>query len=285
VVQHPMQASPDTFLTGMAPDRDDRVVAVEGLVTWYGMADLWAQAGIPCVRGHARSMPAMDGGQAHTDQLEAHKMAVLRRGGLRPEADVDPAERRATRDLWRRRRSGLRQRAALLTPVPHTTSPYHWPAIGKKLAYQANRAGVAERFPDPAVPNRLDVERAWLGSSDHVRTERQWALGPAAPAHPAPRVSRLRSIPGVGQLLARVWRSAIHDLPRVPRVQAVVSECRLGTGATPSAATRDGSAGPKSGTADLPWTFSAAAGLGLWAKPAGHTSRARGAQKHGQGPA
>jgi hypothetical protein len=185
VVQHHMQASPDTFLTGMAPDRDDSVVAVEGIVTWYGVADLWVQAGIPFVRGHALSMKAIDGGQAHHGQIDAHKMAVLRRGGLRPEAYVDPAEMWATRDLWRRRRSCMRQRAALLPHVYHTTSPYHWPAIGKKIAYQANRAGVAARFPDPAVPKSLEVELAWLGSYDHVRTEREGALGPAAQVHHA----------------------------------------------------------------------------------------------------
>ena len=41
--------------------------------------------------------------------------------------------------------------AELLTHVQNTNSQYNLPAIGKKIAYKANRDGVAERFADPAV--------------------------------------------------------------------------------------------------------------------------------------
>ena len=42
----------------------------------------------------------------------------LLRGRTLPQADVYPAQRRATRDLLRRRMPLLRTRAALLTPYP-----------------------------------------------------------------------------------------------------------------------------------------------------------------------
>jgi hypothetical protein len=59
-----------------------------------------------------------------------------------------------------------------------------------------------------------------------------------ATAHEAPTVSRLRSIPGVGQILARVRRYDIHAIRRCPRVQACVSSCRLVTCAKESAGKR-----------------------------------------------
>jgi hypothetical protein len=80
-----------------------------------------------------------------------------------PQASVDPAEMRATRDLLRRRRYLTRKRAALLAHLQHTNSQYHLPEIGKKLAYKANRDGVAERFPDSAVQKRMEVDLALLG--------------------------------------------------------------------------------------------------------------------------
>jgi len=40
------------------------VIAVACLVTWYWLADLCAQAGLPCVLGHALSMQAIPGGKA-----------------------------------------------------------------------------------------------------------------------------------------------------------------------------------------------------------------------------
>jgi hypothetical protein len=43
----------DRFLTQLAPYRDDVVVCVECIFTWYWGADLCAAEGIPFVLGHA----------------------------------------------------------------------------------------------------------------------------------------------------------------------------------------------------------------------------------------
>jgi transposase len=101
--QRPRQPSPETWLTAMAPSRADLVVAVDGLLTWDWRADRCAQAQMPCVLGPALSMKALPGGQATHDTIDAQNSAVRRRGGRLPQASVYPAERRATRDLLRRR--------------------------------------------------------------------------------------------------------------------------------------------------------------------------------------
>jgi hypothetical protein len=88
MVHRNMQASPEPFLTAIAPYRDEIVVAVECIFPWYGLADLCAQEGIPFVLGHALSMKAIQGGKAKNDKSDAHKSAVLLRGGLLPQADV-----------------------------------------------------------------------------------------------------------------------------------------------------------------------------------------------------
>jgi hypothetical protein len=48
-------------------------------------------------------MTASPGGKATHDNLDAPKLAVLQRGGMRLHASGYPAQRRATRDLLRRR--------------------------------------------------------------------------------------------------------------------------------------------------------------------------------------
>ena len=116
-------------------------------------------------------MTAIHGGKAKNDTIEAHKLAGLLRGGMRPQAEVYPAEMRATRELLRRRLYLTRQRAALLPHVQHTNSQYHLPEIGQKIAYQATRDGVAERVPDPAVQQSIAVDLALLGSDDERRRE------------------------------------------------------------------------------------------------------------------
>lgn len=79
--------------------------------TW--LADLCGHAGLPFVLGHALSMTAIHGGNAHNDTSDAHKIAALWRGGMLPQASGYPATRRATRDLLRRRIHLLRTRAEL----------------------------------------------------------------------------------------------------------------------------------------------------------------------------
>jgi hypothetical protein len=94
-----MKAAPEPFLKAVAPYRDGLVVAVDCIFTWYGLADLCAEAGIPCVLGHALYLRASHGGQAQHDKIDSPKIAALLRGGMRPQASVYPAEMRATRDL------------------------------------------------------------------------------------------------------------------------------------------------------------------------------------------
>jgi transposase len=83
-----MQARPETFLQAITPSREAMGVAVECIFTWYGLAALCAQAGMPFVLGHALSRKAIHGGKANNDKSDAHKMAVVLRGGLLPQASV-----------------------------------------------------------------------------------------------------------------------------------------------------------------------------------------------------
>ena len=57
-------------------------------------------------------------------------MAALLRGGMLPQAYVYPAERRATRDLLRRRTHLRRKRSELLSHVQNANSQYNWTPKG-----------------------------------------------------------------------------------------------------------------------------------------------------------
>jgi transposase len=280
-----MKAAPGPFLQAIAPYREDVVVCVECIFTWYWLADLCAHEGIPFVLGHALYMKAIHGGKAKNDRIDAHKIAVLLRGGMIPQAYVYPAEMRATRDLLRRRMHLMRHRAGLLAHIQNTNSQYNLPQIGKKLAYKANRGGVAERFPDPAVQKSIEVDLTLIGSYDRLLTELELEIVNTAKAHDAQTFYRLRSIPGVGKILALVLLYEIHDIHRFPRVQEFVSYCRLVKCARESGGKRYGTAGAKIGNAYLKWAFSEAAVLFLRNNLAGQKYLARLSKRHGKGKA
>jgi hypothetical protein len=84
-------------------------------------------------------MKAIHGGKAKNDTIDAHKIAVLLRGGMFLQAYVYPSEMRATRDLLRRCCHFAHKRAELLAHLHNNNRQYNLPEIGKKLAYKANR--------------------------------------------------------------------------------------------------------------------------------------------------
>jgi transposase len=262
-------ANAETFLKVIAPYRDDVVVAVECIFTWYWLADLCVREGIPFVLGHALYMQAIHGGKAKNDRIDAQKVAVLLRGGMLPQAYGYPAAMRATRDLLRRRIQLMRKRAELLTHVQQTNSPYNVPEMEKKIAYKTNRAGVAERFADPAVPKSLEVDLALIDYYDQLLRDLELAIVKTAKQPDANTLYLLQTVPGSGKILSLVLLYERHDIARFPRVQDFVSYCRLGKCAQESAGKRYGTSGTKIGHVDRKGAFSEAAVLFLRNNPAG----------------
>ena len=194
-------------------------------------------------------MKAIHGGNAKNDTIDAQKIALLLRGGMLPQAYVYPAAMRATRDLLRRRMHFMRKRAELLTHVQNTNRQDNLPEIGKKLAYKANRGGVAERFPDPAVQKSIEVDLALLGHYDDLLRDMEFAILRTAKQHNAHTLYLLRTVPGIGEILSLVLLYEIHAIDRFPRVQDCVSYCRLVKWPRESAGKRYGTGGAKIGNA------------------------------------
>jgi transposase len=252
---------------------------------WYWLADRWAQEGLPCGLGHALSRKAIPGGQAKNDKIDAHTIAVLRRGGMLPQASVYPAAMRATRARRRRRMPLMRTRAELLTHLQNTNSQSNLPEIGKKIADKANRAGVAERFADPAVPKSLEVDLALISHDDSRLRDMAWSVLTTAKEHHTHPLCLRRTVPGLGEILSLVLRYDSHEIHRFPRGQDVVSYCRLVKCAKESAGKRYGTGGTKLGKADLKGACSEAAVLVLRDKPSGQKDLTRLEKTHGKGTA
>jgi transposase len=280
-----MKAAPEPFLKAVAPYRDGLVVAVECIFTWYWLADLCTEEGIPFVLGHALYMKAIHGGKAKNDKIDSQKIAALLRGGMLPQAYVYPAEMRATRDLLRRRTHLMRKRSELLAHVQNTNSQYNLPEIGKKIAYKANRDGVAERFADPAVQKTIEVDLALITYYDQLLGDLELSIIKAAKHQDANTLYLLQTVPGIGKILSLVLLYEIHRIDRFPSVQDFASYCRLVKCSKESGGKRLGTSGAKIGNAHLKWAFSEAAVLFLRNNPQGQKLLTRLEKKHDTGKA
>jgi transposase len=125
-----LKACPESFLKAVAPYRQDLVVAVECIFSWYWLADLCAEEGIHFVLGHALYMKAIHGGKAKNDKIDSSKIAILLRGGNIPQAYVYPPQMRATRDLLRRRTPAGPQTSRTIGAYPEHQQPIQSTPVG-----------------------------------------------------------------------------------------------------------------------------------------------------------
>ena len=276
---------PEKFLRAIAPYRDDLVVAVECMFTWYWLADLCGREGIAFVLGHALYMKALHGAKAKNDRIDSRKIAALLRGGLIPKSYVYPAEMRATRDLFRRRTHFVRHRAQLLAHIQNTHHQYNCISPGRRIAYKSNREGIAEAFDDIAIQTNLAADLELVDYYDAIIGNLELTVLRQARGHDRDAYERLKTIPGIGQTLALTILYEVHDINRFPRVQHFASYCRLVKCQSSSAGKIHGTSGAKMGNAHLKWAFSEAAVLFLAKCPEGKKLIDRLAKKHGKGKA
>jgi transposase len=153
------------------------------------------------------------------------------------------------------------------------------------IAYQTNRAGVAERFPDPGVRKSIEVDHALIDHDNQLLRDVVLSIRNTAKQHQANTLYLLRTVPGIGEILSLVRLDASHDIQRFPRVHEFVSSCRLAKCVKESAGKRSGTSSTKIGTAYLKWAFSEAAVLFLRSHPAGQKYLARLEKQYGKGKA
>jgi transposase len=286
IVKHKnIDATPEAFLGIIKTYRKDIVVAVECMFTWYWMADLCRKEKIPFVLGHALYMKAIHGGKAKNDRIDAHKIAVLLRGGMLPMAYVYPSEMRATRDLLRRRNHLMRKRADLLAHIQNTNHQYNLPRFMKNICYKGNREGIAEQFGDECVRKSIEVNLSLIDKYDQLLRHLEYYIDKKAKVHDPEALFRLRSVPGIGHTLALIILYEIHEITRFPRVQDFVSYSRLVKPAKESAGKRYGHSGGKIGNAHLKWAFSEAAVLMLRENSDIKKYKAKLQRKHGKAKA
>ena len=189
------------------------------MFSWYWVADLCLEQQITFILGHALYMKAIHGGKAKNDKIDSHKIAVLMRGGMFPEAYVYPREMRGTRDLMRRRIHLMRKRSELLAHVHNTNSQYNLPEICKGVRRAVNRDGIAERFDDPSVQKSIQLDLNLIGFYDQQLSKVERYILKQARIFNQHSLLLLRTVPGIGPIRSLVMLYEIHTIERFATVQ------------------------------------------------------------------
>ncbi len=247
------------LVEAIGPYKEDIVVAVECIFTWYWIADVCAEQAIPFVLGHALYMKAIHGGKTKNDKIDSQKIAGLLRGGLLPLAYAYPQAMRSTRDLLRRRMYLMHHQSELLAHIQNTNAQYNLAAFQKRINYRGNRAELGEHFQDPMARKSVEADSEVLDTLHKVLLKLEGAVLEQACDHDPAALQLIRSVPGIGKVLSLVILYEIQDIGRFPTAGNFISYARLVKCARESSGKKSGSRNSKIGNVHLKWAFSEAA--------------------------
>jgi len=135
------------------------------------------------------------------------------------------------------------------------------------------------------VQKSIEVDLALIDQYDALVTDLELTIVREAKRHDAEAFHRLRSVPGIGKVLALTILYEIHDITRFDRVQEFASYARLIKCLKESGGKKLGTSGAKMGNVHLKWAFSEAAVTFLRHNREGQRLLARLEKKHGKGKA
>lgn len=121
----------------------------------------------------------------------------------------------------------VRRCSELVAHIQNAKTQYNLPGFTKRLARKYNHAGVAEQFENPEVRKSVEVDLAVIASLNQILNQLEWHIEKTAEQHDYHTLYLLRSIPGVGLILALVMLYEIQDVKRFPSVQDFSSYARL----------------------------------------------------------
>lgn len=189
-------------------------IAVETMGSWYWLLDQMEHAGHQPVLTHAREAKKLMG-LNKTDKLDAGVLAVLLRNGVLPEVWVAPAEIRDRRELPRTRMVISRIRTRLKNRIHATFAKYN--IVFDEISDVFGRSGrplLERRLGELPEETRRAVQEE-LKLLDQVQTQlAQMEERIKEMVETTPAMSLIKTLPGVGSILATVIALEIGDIER-----------------------------------------------------------------------
>jgi len=247
-----------TILTLLAPHRDELTgVVVESTYNWYWLVDGLMAEGYAVKLANTVAMKRYDGLKHSDDETDAAHLAHLLRLGILPTGYIHPPAERALRDLARKRVQLVRSRTQHVLAVENilarsTGSRPSAAAIKRLVPSDIGTLGLAA---DVALAVQANLAVIATLNLEIGRLEARLLEG----AKLRPDYVRLKSIPGIGEVLAIVIMLETGDVTRFARVGNFASYARCVDSARYSNGKKKGEGNTKNGNAYLVWAFIEAA--------------------------
>jgi transposase len=199
---------------------------------------------------------AIAGNKKKNDPLDAETIAHLMRSNLFPQAYPYPKEMRAVRDLLRRRHRLVRHRSEAYT---HVQLLLRQQGIcdfrGRDVKSISGKEQILNSLADPDVYYLVNSDLLLIDQLDKLLSETEKQIKMRANQHNGTDYSLLKTVTGVGDMLALSILYETHDINRFPRVQNYASYCRVIRVQRSSAGKNQYGRNQKMGNPYLKWTY------------------------------
>jgi transposase len=203
-------------------------VAVETVGNWYWIVDEIEAGGGKPQLVNARLAKLMMGSINKSDKLDTKGMNRLQRTGTLPTVWIPPSAVRDARELPRTRMVFSRQRTQLKNRVHATLAKYGFVVEGASDAFGKKGREIVEELLPKLPPHTEQALRRVLEQLDHVSENLKAIEGQMIEAFaPCAETNLLKSLPGVGDILAIVIWTEIGTIERFGRAEQFASYCGL----------------------------------------------------------
>jgi transposase len=211
----------EAYLHGFSPGSK---VAVETIGNWYWIIDEIEAAGLVPLLVHARKAKMMMGCVNKTDRLDVRGLNRLQRSGTLPTVWIPPGELRDKRDLGRTRLFLVSMRTRIKNRLHATLAKYALRVEGVKDPFCKKGRLLLAEVVDRMPQHTRFASRSQLAQLDTLECEiERLELKMKALFEPTPVIQRLRTMPGVGYLLAEIIALEIGDIDRFASAQSLAS--------------------------------------------------------------
>lgn len=192
-------------------------IALETTGTWYWLVDEMERAGHEPKLTHARKAKLLMGNLNKSDKLDARGLALLLRNGTLPTVWIPPRALRDQRELPRMRMALVQVRTMLKNRIHASFTKYGitFPGVSDVFGGQGRRQ-LTQRLSDlppetqRAVNEELTLLDQLCAQIETIETHIHEIVAQT------PAMQRLKSLPGVGPLLAIILALEIGDVTRFP---------------------------------------------------------------------
>ena len=232
-------------------------IVVESTYNWYWLVDGLMEQGYKLHLANTAAIQQYEGLKYTDDNSDARWLAHLLRLGLLPEGYIYPRAERPVRDLLRKRSQLVRQRTTNLLSIQNLVTRNTGSSLSAKRVKGLDVQQVDELLPNRDLALAVKANLSVMGSADEQTEILERTVTERVKLRP--QFSFLKTVPGIGQILALTIMLETGDIRRFLSVGNYASYCRCVGSQKISNGKKKGQGNTKNGNKYLAWAFVEAA--------------------------